>query len=216
MPKTSTAFYSPLPMDNFVAIDFETADRYPDSACAIGLVRVEGGKVVKKAHFLIRPPRPTIEFTHIHGISWHDVADQPCFADLWPTIKPILSGTEFFAAHNASFDRGVLHTCCEAHNITPPSPTFICTVKLARDTWNLRPTKLPNVCEYLGFDLNHHNALSDAEACAHIVISANQANGTDRRVTVPCPACAVTLGIPQGRSGQTICPRCQHSFTAKT
>ncbi|WP_281259061.1 hypothetical protein [Stenomitos frigidus] len=26
----------------------------------------------------------------------------------------------------------------------PPQP-FVCTVQLARQTWNLRPTKLPNV-----------------------------------------------------------------------
>lgn len=203
-------------MDNFVAIDFETADYFKDSACAVGLVRVEGGKVVNKAHYLIRPPRQTMEFTYIHGISWHDVAQQPSFAELWPSLEPLLQGTDFFAAHNASFDRSVLYACCEAHGIARPSPTFICTVKLARDTWNIRPTKLPNVCEYLGIALNHHDALSDAEACASIVISANQPSPSDRRTIVFCPNCAVSLGVPKGRSGQIACPRCQHRFTART
>lgn len=203
-------------MNNFVAIDFETADRYKDSACSIGLVRVESGKVVSKAHYLIRPPRRHIEFTHIHGISWGDVAEQPSFAQLWPTLEPILQGTDFFAAHNASFDRSILHACCTAHNIAPPSPAFICTVKLARDTWNIRPTKLPNVCEYLDFPLKHHDALSDAEACAHIVISANQPTASDRRVVVHCPSCSVPLGVPQGRSGQILCPCCQQCFPVKT
>jgi DNA polymerase III epsilon subunit-like protein len=31
-----------------VAIDFETADRSPDSACAIGIVSIEKGKIAKK------------------------------------------------------------------------------------------------------------------------------------------------------------------------
>jgi DNA polymerase III epsilon subunit-like protein len=31
-----------------VAIDFETADRSADSACAIGIVSIEKGKIVKK------------------------------------------------------------------------------------------------------------------------------------------------------------------------
>lgn len=216
MPKRLPPAYSPFPINNFVAIDFETADRYQDSACAVGLVRVEQGKVVEKVHYLIRPPRPHIEFTYIHGIAWDDVAEQPSFAELWPTINPILDGVDFFAAHNASFDRGVLHTCCAAHDIAPPSPSFICTVKLARDTWNIRPTRLPHVCEYLDIPLNHHNALSDAEACAHIVISANDSGPADRRIVVECPGCAVPLGVPQGRRGHITCMRCQHQFTVST
>ena len=42
---------------------------------------------------------------------------------------------------------------------------------MARRAWNLRPTKLPDVCRHLGITLNHHDALSDALACAKIVIA---------------------------------------------
>jgi len=31
---------------------------------------------------------------------------------------------------------------------------------------------LPDVCRHLGLPLQHHNALSDAEACANIVLAA--------------------------------------------
>jgi DNA polymerase III subunit epsilon len=158
-------------MTTFVALDFETANRYPDSACSIGLVRVEQGQVVDKAHYLIRPPRRQFEFTHIHGITWPQVANQPNFAERWPQIAAILAGADFLAAHNAAFDRGVLQACCQAYDILPPLFEFVCTVQLARKTWNIRPTKLPNVCEYLGIPLNHHDALSDAEACARIAIA---------------------------------------------
>ncbi|WP_035984949.1 3'-5' exonuclease [Leptolyngbya sp. KIOST-1] len=163
-------------MTTFVALDFETADRYPDSACALGLVRVEAGQVVKRVHYLIRPPRRRFEFTHIHGITWAQVANQPNFAEHWPEIAAVLAGAEFFAAHNAPFDRGVLYACCRAYDIVPPAPEFVCTVKLARQAWNIRPTKLPNVCDYLGIPLNHHDALSDAEACAQIAIASAQAS----------------------------------------
>lgn len=159
-------------MASFVALDFETADHGRDSACAIGLVRVENDQIVHRAHYLIRPPRQRILFTHIHGICWSDVAQQPEFGKLWQTIEPVLQGVEFLAAHNAPFDRGVLYACCDAHNIARPQHPFLCTVQLARRTWQLYPTKLPNVCEYLGIALDHHQALSDAEACARIVIAA--------------------------------------------
>ena len=159
-------------MSIFVALDFETADRGRDSACEIGLVRVENGQITHRVNHLIRPPRDIFEFTYIHGIQWSDVADQPTFGQLWPNIKETISGAEFIAAHNASFDKGVLSACCRAHQICEPEQEFICTVKLARRVWKIRPTKLPNVCDYLGIELNHHSAISDAEACARIVIAA--------------------------------------------
>ena len=159
-------------MSTFVALDFETADRGRDSACAIGLVRVKGNQIVQRDYYLIRPPRSRFEFTDIHGITWDDVADKPTFGELWPTINDAIQGVDFLAAHNASFDQGVLYACCNAHEIRCPQYPFTCTVKLARATWDIRPTKLPHVCAYLGIELNHHQALSDAEACAQIVIAA--------------------------------------------
>jgi DNA polymerase-3 subunit epsilon len=161
-------------MGIFVALDFETADQGRDSACALAIVRVEGSRITAREHRLIRPPRREFEFTHIHGISWRDVMDQPTFAPVWRSIRPLLDGAEFIAAHGASFDRGVLDACCSDARVVPPALRFECTVQLARKCWNLHPTRLPDVCRHLGISLNHHNALSDAEACAQIVIAARR------------------------------------------
>ncbi len=160
--------------DCFVALDFETADQGRDSACSIALVRVEGRQIVRREHHLIRPPRRTFLFTSIHGISWSQVADAPSFAELWPQLAACLDGAQFIAAHNASFDAGVLRACCEQAGLRPPAQPFVCTVQVARQAWNLRPTKLPDVCRHLGLPLQHHDALSDAEACAGIVLAAGQ------------------------------------------
>ena len=159
-------------MGTFVAIDFETADRGRDSACAIGLVRVENNHITRRFYALIRPPRSEFEFSYIHGIHWQDVADEPDFGEVWPLMLETWEGADFFVAHNASFDQKVLHACCASHRLQLPSQPFVCTVKLARKTWKLFPTKLNNVCEYLGIELDHHHALSDAEACAKIAIAA--------------------------------------------
>jgi DNA polymerase III subunit epsilon len=158
----------------FVALDFETADYSRDSACALGLVRVENHRIVQRTYHLIRPPRRRFVFTYLHGITWEDVAGQPTFAELWPSLTPILDGADFLAAHNASFDRSVLNRCCETAGLALPALPFQCTVQLARQTWNIYPTKLNNVCDHLGITLKHHFAASDAEACALIVIAAHQ------------------------------------------
>ena len=171
-------------MSVFVAIDFETADRGADSACSVGLVRVENGVVTEKAVQLFKPPRftegdlfnpaPDFEFTYIHGIKPDMVADAPTFGQAWPKLEKILKGAHFMAAHNAPFDNGVLTACCAAAGLPKPAHRFVCTVRLARDTWKLYPTKLPNVCSHLKIELNHHEALSDALACAQIVIAAQK------------------------------------------
>ncbi|WP_254949106.1 3'-5' exonuclease [Cyanobium sp. N.Huapi 1H5] len=162
------------PQGCFVALDFETADQGRDSACSIALVRVEGRQIVRREHHLIRPPRRTFLFTSIHGIGWSQVADAPSFAELWPQLAACLEGAQFIAAHNASFDAGVLRACCAQAGLRPPAQPFVCTVQVARQAWNLRPTKLPDVCRHLGLPLRHHDALSDAEACAGIVLAAGQ------------------------------------------
>lgn len=162
----------PVVPSSFVAVDFETADRGPDSACAVGLVRVVGAEIVERTHFLIRPPRQAFLFSYVHGITWAHVANEPTFADLWPRINAQLRGVDFVAAHNASFDKTVLRACCEQARLPVPQVRFECSMRLARAAWNVRPTRLPDVCRRLGISLRHHDALSDAEACARIVIAA--------------------------------------------
>jgi DNA polymerase-3 subunit epsilon len=154
---------------NIVALDFETADYGRDSACALGLVRLADGAVQDSLYFLIKPPRETFRFSYLHGITWQHVRDEATFADRWAEIAEFIAGAEFLAAHNAGFDRSVMLSCCADADIAPPAQPFICTVRLARGVWDIRPTKLSDVCAYHDIELDHHHALSDANACAEIV-----------------------------------------------
>jgi DNA polymerase-3 subunit epsilon len=156
----------------FVALDFETADYGPDSACAISVVVVHGTTIARSVTRLIRPPRKHIVFSYLHGITWSHVARQPTFRELWPEMRPLFDGVDFVAAHNARFDKGVMHACCQEGGFDLPGIEFLCTVKLARRVWSIYPTKLPDVCRQLKIQLKHHDAESDATACAQIVVEA--------------------------------------------
>ncbi|MGK5088839.1 3'-5' exonuclease [Bdellovibrionota bacterium FG-2] len=171
-----TLAITPMDMTQpFLALDFETANHARDSACSIGLVRVEGGEIVAKEVHLIKPPSRDFVFTYIHGLSWRDVAQAPDFGELWEKISPLFKGVKYLAAHNARFDSGVLKACCARYGVEFPQQPFLCTVELARAQWGIRPTKLSDVCRTLEIELNHHEALSDALACAKIVLSASRA-----------------------------------------
>ena len=56
-------------MQLFAAIDFETATSERTSACAIGYVIFNKTKIIKKASHLIKPPKPEVHFTDIHGLT---------------------------------------------------------------------------------------------------------------------------------------------------
>jgi DNA polymerase-3 subunit epsilon len=158
----------------FAAMDFETADYGRDSACAVAVVVAEEGNIVYKEYALIRPPRKEFVFSYLHGITWQDVKDKPSFAEIWKKFQKQFDGIDFVAAHNASFDRSVLHECCGKSGIMPPDKDFLCTMKLSRRVWGIRPTKLSDVCRHFNIPLNHHDAASDALACAKIVLEASE------------------------------------------
>lgn len=162
-------------MSRFAAIDFETACHGRDSACAVGVVIVEDGRIVERLYELIRPPSRQFAFTYIHGLGWDDVKDARGFDAVWNDIAQALTGVAFLAAHNAPFDKGVLGACCARYAMPVPEQPFVCTVRLARAQWDIHPTRLPDVCRHLGIALRHHQADSDAEACAHIVMAAERA-----------------------------------------
>jgi len=161
-------------MTTFAAIDFETANNSRDSACSVGIVIVSNGRIKKKISRLIKPPDSYFSERNIsiHGIRWSDVENEKTFDKVWRDLRKYIKGIEFFVAHNAGFDKSVLNSCCKAYKISNLNKPFSCTMRIARSTWSIYPTKLPDVCNYLDIELNHHDALSDAEACAQIFIAA--------------------------------------------
>lgn len=167
-------FFREDPNLPFLALDFETANYHRSSACSIGLVLIENGQIVLRFKRLIRPPTLEFSFTYLHGISASDVICQPTFAELWPEMVMFFNRADFIVAHNAAFDKSVLKSCLEMSLLEVPPQPFLCTVQLARKIWNIKPTRLSDVCRHLSIPLRHHNAMSDAEACAKIVMAASR------------------------------------------
>ena len=162
------------PSADFVAIDFETADYQRDSACSVAMVHVSGDEIVDRVHRLIRPPRSDFKNSHIHGIHWWQVRDQPTFLDVWTELAPFAAKGSYLAAHNSTFDRSVLKACCQAYNLSIPEIPFLCTCSLSKKTLGLDCNKLDVVCGHLNIELKHHDAMSDAEAAARIVLHARK------------------------------------------
>ncbi|MGV3486313.1 MAG: exonuclease domain-containing protein [Planctomycetaceae bacterium] len=159
---------------DFIAIDFETANQRRDSACQLAAVVVQNGEIVDRQMWMIRP-RPFFFSPwniQVHGIQPHQVADEPEFGELWPTMARHLQNA-CLVAHNAPFDIGVLMACIRAHDHTVPEIEFTCTRLIARAAWPGRSGYgLKPIANWLGIDFRHHDALEDSVACARILLAA--------------------------------------------
>ncbi len=163
----------------FVAIDFETANHRPDSACQLAAVVVHEGNIVERKAWLIRPPRMffSARNVEIHGIRPEHVADQPTLAEIWTQLHSLVDG-QVLLAHNARFDIGVLVASLLAHDVACPNLEFSCTRMLARRAWPGQASYgLKPLGNWLGIDFRHHDALEDAVCCARIALAVAEMTG---------------------------------------
>ena len=157
---------------NFVAIDFETATAY--HPCSVGIVTVENGVIVDEFVTLIKPPRNEYNpFTiAVHGIHPRDTVNAKTFTQVFPEIQKRLQN-RIVVAHNESFDRNVLAKSMALYGLDYESLNigyrWECTVKIYKAK-GLKPTKLSDCCREMQIELNHHEALSDARACAKLYL----------------------------------------------
>lgn len=168
------------PKGSFVALDFETATASRDSACALGMVRVEGGLITAEQRWLFRPPGNRYEMGNIavHGIHPRDTQDAPDFADAWEEISAFMR-VPLVVAHNAAFDLYVLQDTLRNRGLRA-SVDYGCTVSLSRKALpDLGNHRLDTMARHYGLELDHHDALSDARACANIGLRLADAAGGD-------------------------------------
>ncbi|MBD2768162.1 3'-5' exonuclease [Hymenobacter sp. BT664] len=159
---------------DFTAIDFETANERRASACAVGVVRVSGGQIVETYQTLLRPRELRVDWRNfqVHGIAEADLHAAPSIADAWANLLPYLH-RQPVVAHNSAFDVSVLEHTLRDHDLPIPAFHCLCSVKLAKAAWPyLQRHKLDHVAAHFGIPLNHHDALSDARACAEITVRA--------------------------------------------
>lgn len=161
---------------DFVALDFETANSSRASACAVGVAVVRNGRVAEHGSALINPEA---DFDHyniaVNGIGPDDVADAPTFAELWPQLSALLTG-QVVVTHVATFDLGVLRQSVARYELLGIDAEAMCSWRLAKRAWKSYPSYgLAYLSGELGLDLDHHEAGSDAAACAGVVLAAIRA-----------------------------------------
>ena len=158
----------------FTAIDFETATGYPESACAVGIVTVNDGIITEEYYTLIQPPNNEYWYQNImvHGIKPIETLNGKTFDQVFPEIQKRLFGRKI-VAHNEAFDRRVLTKTMKAYGLyydeLEIAEMWECTCKIYRKK-GYKPANLKHCSDLNNIQLVHHEALSDARACAKLYL----------------------------------------------
>ena len=147
---------------SFTAIDVETSQGKRSSICQVGLVRIGNGVITGTLNKLVCAPDNYYFYrnTQIHGICAEHTRYAPTFAALWQQIKPFILN-QTMVAHNGAFDFSCLAQTLDYYRLQLPEYQKQCTYKIYKKD-------LPSLCREHRIKLNHHDALSDATACAEL------------------------------------------------
>ena len=157
----------------FVVFDLETTgfSNKNDKITEIGAVKVENFKVVDRFSQLINPEKDiSYKVQELTGITNDLIKDKPTIEEILPKFVEFI-GDSVLVAHNADFDMGFMQQKCREQNIEFKN-TSVDTLTLARTLLpHMKRFRLNLIAKELGIPLlNHHRAVDDAEATAHIFI----------------------------------------------
>jgi len=167
--------------NNFFALDVETANSWYGSICQIGLAESQNGEIVSEWSFLVNPQTYFDPFNvGIHGITQAMVADAPKIEGIWDELLNIIR--QAIVAHHGPFDRASVSKATEALLVRPHEFHWLDTSRVVRRHWpelSQRGYGLKSVCERIGYDFQHHDALEDAKAAAFILNRVMKESGND-------------------------------------
>ena len=192
--------------NQFVAIDVETANPFMGSICQIGISKFVDGKIVDEWSSLVDPESYFDGFnTSIHGITKSMVSGKPKLPDIADKIGSLLN--DGITVSHTHFDRISLSQAFKRYDLKPISTIWIDSAKVARRAWKDIAKSgygLSNLCQKIGYEFTHHNALEDSKAAGHVLLAAIKESEIDlnswiNRVNQPInPTTIKIIGNPDG------------------
>ncbi len=159
--------------DTFVVFDIETTGFSPEECniIEIGAVKIEKGKIIDRFSTFVNPAQPIpYRIEKLTGINDETVADAPFVNDALTSFREFV-GDAIYVAHNANFDMGFVMAKEKAVGLDRQY-SYVDTLGMARLLVpEIAKFGLDNLCKFFKVSLeNHHRAVDDAEATAHIFL----------------------------------------------
>ena len=156
--------------EGFFFIDVETANKNPNSICAIAIATISNGVINSKCWF-VKPPTDEFTFSNIHNITYNDVKDSATFDIVWKKYVLPLIGDRPIVAHYAHFDINAIFSTLDYYHVAYDNNHLVTnTCIIARHLLPQLPNhKLPTLANHFHLNLEHHNPLSDVTACSNLL-----------------------------------------------
>ncbi len=156
-------------MKDYIILDIETPNVTASSICSIAVVIVKNNKITNKLYSLINPEESFDELnTKIHGISRSNVINSPTVNKYWDNIKGLFKDN-VVVGHNITFDLNVLTKALNKYDIELPTIKYIDTMLESKKYMPINSYKLTDVCTYINYKYDAHNALEDAIASYEVL-----------------------------------------------
>lgn len=161
-------------MMDFVAIDVETANASMSSLCQIGIAEYQEYGLVGQWSTYIDP----LDFfdgmnISIYGIDQSTVIGAPVFEEVYSELIDRLEGR--IVVCHTHFDRAAINQTTDEYELPRIECQWLDSARITRRAWPQfakRGYGLGGITKYLGYQFNHHDALEDAKAAGHVVLSA--------------------------------------------
>ncbi|MDQ7047629.1 MAG: 3'-5' exonuclease [Sulfurovum sp.] len=155
----------------YCVIDIETNGSKPGSSqvIEIGALMIENGEVIDRFETFVECAFVPEYITKITGIKPEDLKDAPTRKEALIGLRHFM-GDAVFVAHNANFDYGFLNASFERFGLGNIGNLQLCTIELARRTFESERYGLAYLIESLKIETaTHHRAFSDAVCAAKVM-----------------------------------------------
>jgi DNA polymerase-3 subunit epsilon len=164
---------------DFVAVDVETANTDVGSICQVGLAGYKNGILVREWVSLVDPEEGFSPFNiRVHGLTPADVAGAPALPELAETLRVWLNW-QVVVCHTL-FDQRALDRAFAKYGLAKLDCRWLDSCRVARRVWAGSSPEgygLAALCDLIGHEFQHHDALEDAKAAGAVILAAGRKTG---------------------------------------
>jgi len=165
-------FFTPWREQEYCIVDIETNGSKPgrSQVIEIGAVMLREGKIIDRYETFVACAYLPEHIIKLTGIEPADLADAPSRKEALTGLRSFM-GDAVFTAHNAGFDHTFLNASFQRFGLGPIGNPVLCTIDLARRTFESERYGLAYLNESLGLEMPaHHRAYNDALAAAKVLL----------------------------------------------
>ena len=164
--------FTPWRQQEYCIVDIETNGSKPgrSQVIEIGAVMLKEGKIVDRYETFVACAYLPEHITKLTGIEPADLVDAPSRKEALTGLRDFM-GDAVFTAHNVGFDHTFLNASFQRFGLGPIGNPVLCTIDLARRTFESERYGLAYLNDFLGPEMPaHHRAYNDALAASKVLL----------------------------------------------